>query len=128
MKQAMLRQAKIRAYPGTLVTYSIGFVSSIILTLIAYSIATGTTFSKEAIIGTVMGLAVVQLIIQLVFFLHLGRETRPRWNLAAFFFMLIMISIIVVGSLWIMNNLNYNMMMTPEQMNEYMLDQNKKGF
>jgi hypothetical protein len=39
-----------------------------------------------------------------------------------------MLVVIVAGSLWIMNNLNYNMMMTPEQMDAYMSKQREKGF
>lgn len=76
----------------------------------------------------VMALAAAQMVIQLVFFLHLGNESSPKWNLAAFAFMLLMLGILVIGSLWIMNNLNYNMMMSPQEMNQYMLEQNKKGF
>jgi cytochrome o ubiquinol oxidase subunit IV len=56
-----------------------------------------------------------------VFFLHLGRETRPRWKLAVFLFMLGVILILVFGSLWIMTNLNYRMM--PKQMVQYMNSQ-----
>ena len=39
-----------------------------------------------------------------------------------------MLLIIVVGSLWIMANMNYNMHMSPEQIKDYMIEQNKKGF
>ena len=63
-------------------------------------------------ITAIIFLAVVQLVVQLVFFLHLGRERQPRWNLLAFAFMAIVLLILVLGSLWIMNNLNYHMTQT----------------
>jgi cytochrome o ubiquinol oxidase operon protein cyoD len=66
-----------------------------------------------------MAIAVVQLIVQMVFFLHLG--SGSRWKLVTFYFTLLVVVIVVIGTIWIMNNLDYNMMrMNPEQMEEYM--------
>ena len=109
-------------------TYTIGFVLSVGLTLLAYILVINGNLSTQLITFIIMGLAAIQLVVQLVFFLHLGRESKPRWNITAFAFMVIMLLIIVIGSLWIMNNLNYNMMMSPQEMNDYMFDQAKKGF
>ena len=58
---------------------------------------------------------------RLYFFLHLGKETKPRWKLYVFGFMVSVVLIIVFGSIWIMNNLNYRM--TPAQINQYMNSQ-----
>ena len=110
------------------VRYVGGFVSALVLTFAAYWLVTSKAVEGGWLIALLMGLAVVQLIVQLVFFLHVGNEARPRWNLTALIFMLIMLVVIVAGSLWIMNNLNYNMMMTPEQMEDYMKIQRDKGF
>lgn len=109
-------------------SYIIGFVLSVVLTLGAYFAVTEEWLSGTALIALIMGLASLQFIVQLFFFLHLGSESKPRWKLAAFLFMFLVLVIIVGGSLWIMANLNYNMMMTPEQMDEYMLKQSNKGF
>ncbi len=54
--------------------------------------------------------AVVQVIVHLVYFLHLDSKSEGGWNLVAIVFSAIIILIVVVGSLWIMWNLNYNMM------------------
>lgn len=116
------------AFPGTITTYIVGFVGSLLLTMAAYFVVTTDVLRNGAAVAIIIGLAVMQLIVQLVFFLHLGREKQPRWNQVAFVFMAIMVSIIVGGSLWIMNNLNYNMMMSPQEMDQYMIEQNKKGF
>ena len=66
-------------------------------------------------------LAITQLLVQLVFFLHIDKERKPRWNLAVLLFAALIVFIIVGGSLWIMYHLNYNM--SPQQMNQYMLQQ-----
>lgn len=92
-----------------LLTYVAGFVLSVILTLAAYFLISRGIVHNWPAIYAVVGLAVVQLVVQLVFFLHLGREEEPRWNLLVFDFTLIIVCIVVVGSLWIMNNLHYNM-------------------
>lgn len=109
-------------------SYVTGFVLSVAVTLLAYAAVVNHWFAGILLVAVIMGLAVIQLVVQLVFFLHLGRESKPRWNLITFSFMLLVLIIIVGGSLWIMANLNYNMMMTPEQMDEYMLKQSNKGF
>lgn len=98
------------AAAGNFTSYIIGFILSLILTLLAYVLVTQKLYSSTAqIIGIIAGLAVIQLMVQLIFFLHLGRESKPRWNVAVFMFAGLVVLIIVFGSIWIMNNLNYNM-------------------
>jgi cytochrome o ubiquinol oxidase subunit IV len=111
---------------GTLRSYVMGFVLSIALTIIPYAIVSGYAFSRGVIVAAIVGLGVAQLLVQLVFFLHLGRESKPRWNLIVFFFMLLVVVIILGGTLWIMSNLNYNTMSrspfmgsTPSPQNEH---------
>jgi len=100
-------------------TYIIGFVLSLITTLISYFLVVYEVWPKEMLTYVVMGIAVLQLFIQLVFFLHLGRGSR--WKVVTFAFALLVVLIVVVGSLWIMHNLDYNMMhMSPDQMTQYM--------
>jgi cytochrome o ubiquinol oxidase operon protein cyoD len=113
-----------------LVGYVIGFVLSIIITLLAfwmvYAHTNGAQFSfPQYVIIPMLGLlAFAQFVVQLVYFLHLGTEQKPRWKQLVFWFMIIVVLIVVLGSLWIMHNLNYNMMMPPENMNI----QTQKGF
>lgn len=110
-----------RHYQNMLLGYIAGFVFSIILTLEAYLLVVNHTFSHHILIGVVAGLAVVQIVLQLLFFLHLGSETKPRWRLLVFCFMSLVVGILVIGSLWIMGNLNYRM--TPQQVTQYLNDQ-----
>ncbi len=103
------------------VSYIVGFVLSIITTLVAYFLVLNQVWEKEMLTYVVMGIAVVQLIVQLVFFLHLGRGNP--WKLITFVSALLIVLIVVIGSLWIMHNLDYKMMtMTPEQMEQYMVE------
>lgn len=96
-----------------LVSYITGFVLSIFLTLVAYGIVTKhvdslhSDFSHRSIMYAVLVLAMTQFIVQIVFFLHLGRESKPRWNQIALYFMVMVVTVLVAGTLWIMDNLDY---------------------
>ena len=52
----------------------------------------------------------IQILVHLVCFLHMNTKSDEGWNMTAFIFTVIIIAILVVGSIWIMWNLNYNMM------------------
>jgi len=103
------------------ISYVVGFVLSVIATLIAYFFVVNHLWSKEILTYFVMGVAVVQLAIQAVFFLHIGRGSHLK--LVTFVFAILIVLIVVIGTIWIMDNLDYNMMhMTPDQMKMYMHD------
>lgn len=87
---------------GTLATYSIGFALSIVLTLSSFWIA--PTLGGLAG-GSIVVAAVVQLLVQLIFFLHLGRESKFESTLGIFMLTSVILGILVVGTLWIMQNL-----------------------
>lgn len=94
---------------GTLKSYIIGFILSIILTVIPYMVVADHMLDKEGTLLVVVVAAVFQLLVQLIFFLHLSTKSEQRWNLLTFVFTVVILLILVVGSLWIMWNLNYNM-------------------
>lgn len=93
---------------GTVKSYIVGFGLSIILTLIAFSLVMHPMLSKMGTYAGLITLAILQLFIQTVFFLHLNMHPAVRWRLISFIFSLIIVCIIAFGSLWIMANLNYN--------------------
>ena len=74
---------------------------SIGLTLAAYLMVTHHTLSYRPLVAAICGLAILQFLVQLIFFLHLRVETRPRWKLFVLLFMILVVSILVFGSLWI---------------------------
>ena len=91
-------------------SYTTGFIISIILTVIPYVIVTREIFGKESMLVGVLVFGVLQLFTQIIFFLNLERRSRPHWNMIIFFFTIIIVAFLVVGTLWIMYHLNYNMM------------------
>jgi cytochrome o ubiquinol oxidase operon protein cyoD len=114
---------------GTLKSYIAGFVSSIVLTLVAYVAVADPQYlhvGSMAVLTIILALAVLQLVVQMLFFLHVAAQPGRRWKLTIFFATLGLVIIITLGSLWIMNHLNYNMMASPSEMNQYIQDQ--QGF
>ncbi|HSX27702.1 MAG TPA: cytochrome o ubiquinol oxidase subunit IV [Patescibacteria group bacterium] len=109
---------------GNLSTYLTGFSISIALTLLAFFLVVNKVGSGNALMLGLLVLAIIQLFVQMVFFLHLGRESKPKWNLAAFAFMMMVLLILVIGSLWIMNHLNYHQMSPAETDNSILHDEN----
>lgn len=101
---------------GSVRAYSVGFVLSLALTLTAYVITVREVWHGWTLIGALATLAVTQLFVQLVCFLHVGKESKPRWNLMVMLFAVMVVVIVVFGSLWIMKNIQYNHNhMTPAQ-------------
>jgi cytochrome o ubiquinol oxidase operon protein cyoD len=109
----------------SLETYIIGFSFSLVLTLISFGLVQLHLFLGRSlithpfIIPAILIFAIVQLLIQVIFFLHLLREDRERWNLMFFVSTIGLIIMIVIASIWILDNLNYNMM--PEQQVQHVL-------
>lgn len=100
-------------------SYVIGFVLSIVTTLLAYFLVVNKVFPTDVLVYVILGIAVVQLIVQVVYFLHVGRG--GGWRLMTFVFTIFVVAILVVGSVWIMNNLDENMMhMSPDEQRQYM--------
>lgn len=90
-----------------------GFAASLILTLTAFLVIVSPDFfhlKNEGAITVILILALLQAIVQSIFFLNVLSEKGTRWNLVVFASTISIILIIIVFSIWIMNHLNYNMM------------------
>jgi cytochrome o ubiquinol oxidase operon protein cyoD len=101
------------ASPGhsTLRGYLIGFGLSVVLTAVPFwLVMTGVLDSKLATAFVVMALAVVQIVVHMIFFLHMDAKSEGGWSLMALLFTLILVVIALTGSLWVMYHLNANMM------------------
>ncbi|MFZ2832039.1 MAG: cytochrome o ubiquinol oxidase subunit IV [Minisyncoccia bacterium] len=90
-------------------SYVIGFVLSILLTLIPYFLVVNHMLARENLVLPIVLLGVTQLVVQVIFFLHLSKKSKIHWNMIVFIFTTVIVAILVVGSLWVMQNLNYNM-------------------
>lgn len=94
----------------TLKSYLFGFVLSLILTFASFAVVGKRLFTDVHMYIALAVLAILQLFVQVVFFLRVNTSPEGRWNLMSFLFTLLIILVIVTGSFWIMWNLNYNMM------------------
>lgn len=95
-------------------SYLIGFVFSIAFTCAAFLTVSNGLYAGNKLVTVILGLALLQTFVQLYFFLHIGQEKSPRFNLWMLLFTFLAITILIVGSIWIMAHLNYNM--SPEEM------------
>ena len=95
---------------GTLTSYLTGFVLALILTAIPFGFVMSGAFSAAATIFAIFGAGVLQIVVHLHYFLHLDTSSAARWNVLALMFTLLILTLFVGGSLWIMWTLNYRMM------------------
>ncbi|PHI32363.1 cytochrome o ubiquinol oxidase subunit IV [Budvicia aquatica] len=95
---------------GSVKSYLIGFVLSVILTAIPFWMVMTKSASPSTLVVAVALFAVVQIVVHLIYFLHMNTKSEGGWNFIALVFTGLIIAIVVVGSLWIMYNLNINMM------------------
>lgn len=94
---------------GSVKSYVIGFVLAVILTVIPFKLVMGGTLEASTTLAVILGLAVVQIVVHLIYFLHLDSSSEQRWNVMALAFTALILLIVVAGSLWIMHNMNANM-------------------
>lgn len=109
MTELSLREIK-KEYHGSLQAYMTGFVACFLLTSTSFLLVALSVFSYPVLVCMLITLALTQAVAQLLFFLHLGREDKPRWETLVFYFMLLLLLIIVIGTLWIMYDLDVRTM------------------
>jgi len=103
---------------GSLKSYVTGFVLSVILTAIPFWLVMGDVLdSKVATVAAIMIFGVIQIVVHMVYFLHMNTRSEGGWTVMALIFTIVIVAIALVGSLWVMHHLNANMMvMSPEMM------------
>jgi cytochrome o ubiquinol oxidase operon protein cyoD len=91
--------------------YLIGFALSALLTFIPFwLVMTRPGISAMAIVLIVILLAVMQILVHTIGFLHVNTTGEGGWTLLAYVFTGVLLLITITGSLWIMYHLNSNMM------------------
>lgn len=115
MSDLSLNEIK-KEWHGTLRSYVIGFISSLILTIISFLLVVTAYFPAKILTYSILALAIIQAIVQLRFFLHVGQEAKPRWESVVFYFMVLILLIVAIGSLWIMYDLDYRLMSNMKEM------------
>lgn len=95
---------------GSVKSYAIGFILSVILTLIPFGLVMYPSVPKDVTLWIVLAFAVIQVLVHLVYFLHLDRSEAQRNNVVAFIFAALVIVLLVGLSLWIMFSIHTVMM------------------
>lgn len=91
--------------------YVIGFLLSVVLTAIPFALVMTNAFADGRITaGIVMLCAIVQIVVHMIYFLHMNTKSENGWTLMALIFTAILVVIVLSGSLWVMYHMNLNMM------------------
>lgn len=80
----------------------IGFILSIVLTIIPLVLVMNSMLSKTATVITIMVMAILQFVVQLFFFMHIREGEKPRYNVQTLVLGLVIVFTIIAGSIWIM--------------------------
>lgn len=99
-----------KEWHGSIKAYLWGFILSFLLTSLSFFLVYVKAFSSLPLTYTIIILAVIQAAVQIIFFLHIGQEPKPKWESIALCFTLMVLLILVVGSLWIMHDLDNRVM------------------
>ena len=104
----MLKKKHPTTGPGSYIT---GFILSAVLFVVATLLVESHAASTLVLAASIGVLALLLLIVQTRCFFHLNMKNEEgRWDFMTFLFTIMIILIVVAGNLWIMYNLNYNMM------------------
>lgn len=95
---------------GSFRTYMIGFLLSVVLTAIPFWLVMTGVLAPATTGLIITAFAVVQIVVHMVFFLHMNHRSEGGWNMLALIFTLVILVIAVAGSVWVMYHLNVNMM------------------
>ena len=97
--------------------YMTGFVLSIILTAIPFWLVMAKVISDRPTAVLVLGgFAVVQILVHMVYFLHMNGKIEGGWTLLSTIFTVVFVAIAITGTLWVMFHMNANMMPTHSNM------------
>jgi cytochrome o ubiquinol oxidase operon protein cyoD len=96
---------------GTLKGYLTGFILAVVLTAVPFWLVMGDVFADPQVTAlAIMALAVVQIVVHMVYFLHMNTKSEGGWNMLALIFTVVLVVITLSGSMWVMYHLNANMM------------------
>jgi len=96
---------------GTRGSYLKGFFLSVILTAIPFwAVMTGAFKDPSTAALVIMLFAVLQIIVHMIYFLHMNTKSENGWTMMALIFTIILVVITLSGSIWVMYHMNTNMM------------------
>ena len=95
---------------GSMRSYVIGFVLSVVLTAAAFGLVMQQALGPTETIIAIAVLAFIQILVHLVFFLHMNTSSSQRWNVLAFGFPVMVAVILIGGTLWVLHNVGAHML------------------
>ena len=91
--------------------YMIGFGLSVLLTAIPFWLVMSDVIDNKQVTGLIItAFAAVQIVVHMIYFLHLNSHSEQGWTMLSTVFAIIMVAITLIGSLWVMYHMNANMM------------------
>ena len=98
-------------YHASVKGYLTGFFLSVVLTAIPFWLVMGKVLPTSGITALViLGFAMVQIVVHMVYFLHMNTQVEGGWSMLALLFTAVLVLIMLSGSIWVMYHLNTNMM------------------
>lgn len=91
--------------------YVTGFVLSVILTAIPFWLVMSDVLGSKGLTGfVILGFAAVQIVVHMIYFLHMNSRSENGWTVLALIFTIMLVVITLSGSIWVMYHLDSNMM------------------
>lgn len=98
-------------YHATVKGYVIGFLLSVVLTAIPFWLVMAKVLPSSGVTALViLGFAAVQIVVHMVYFLHMNAKVEGGWSMLALIFTAAVVFIMLAGSIWVMYHMNTNMM------------------
>lgn len=95
--------------------YVTGFILSVLLTAIPFWLVMGKVLPSPKMTGfVILGFAAVQMVVHMIYFLHMNAKVEGGWFMLALLFTIVVVVIMMAGSIWVMYHMNTNMMPTPD--------------
>lgn len=99
------------------VAYVIGLALALILTGVSFWVASTSALWGPGVAAGLVVLAIAQMGVHLVFFLHITTGPDNTNNVLALAFGVLIVFLVMIGTIWIMAHMNANMSVSPEMMN-----------
>jgi len=102
---------------GTLRSYLVGFFLSVALTAVPFWLVMSDALADKLTTSIViMAFAAVQIVVHMIYFLHMNTKSEGGWTFISMVFTLTLVVVTLVGSIWVMYHLDENMMpMAPHE-------------
>lgn len=96
---------------GSVKEYMLGLLLSIVLTIVPFALVMTAALPTPITYAIILLCAIAQVFVQLIFFLHMNTSSEQIWNSTSAIFIVLTVVILILGSVWIMQHLNHNMLM-----------------